>query len=60
MTTKTEFIPARWQRGWLGARINSWRRRTWNGAHAKIVSTGSRLRATPAQLAALKGRFSKA
>ena len=33
----TEFIPARWQRGWLGARINHWRRRIWDDARAKIV-----------------------
>jgi hypothetical protein len=33
----TEFIPALWQRGWLGARINHWRRRIWDDAYAKIV-----------------------
>ena len=32
-----EFIPALWQRGWLGARINHWRRRIWDDARAKIV-----------------------
>jgi hypothetical protein len=33
----TEFIPALWQRGWLGARINHWRRRIWDDARAKIA-----------------------
>jgi len=37
----TEFIPARWQRGWLGARINHWRRRIWDDARAKIVARGA-------------------
>jgi hypothetical protein len=32
-----EFIPALWQRGWLGARINHWRRRIWDDTRAKIV-----------------------
>jgi|SoiMetStandDraft_5_1073268.scaffolds.fasta_scaffold32285_2 hypothetical protein len=37
----TEFIPARWQRGWLGARINHWRRRIWDDARTKIVARGA-------------------